>query len=412
MTTPLTLSIGRQLSDLGAFSQGEFRADSPDGLFALHVFEAAGESGPVSGQAPAFLLGDLRAGRAPALAAAGFALTFAHSARPADEVAAWRSGLERLSGKEAFPADRQSFAYRPVEFYGLCLGAQHLLAPDCPAASWLKTVALRLGTVTPAESWGGLLSRIAASLVGARWGGTWPQPRPDWPIDDLALMRWASVAHAPLFPVPMDRRPLDAALLARAVLEPLPQGSLPAVATLYQAVRAAARERLESDLEASWQLGRPAQDAVELVMKLCRRFPLFAAQIRKRHSKRKTVTFTDEYDVQDAMHALLRLFFDDVRAEEVTPSYAGNSSRIDFLLKREKVVVEVKMTRSGLKQKEVASQLIEDKERYRTHPDFRTLVCFVYDPDRLIANPAAVEDDVSQDSEGFRVVVIVSPKVA
>lgn len=41
----------------------------------------------------------------------------------------------------------------------------------------------------------------------------------------------------------------------------------------------------------------------------------------------------DEYDVQDLPHALLLLYFDDVRAEEWTPSYAGKSARMDFLLK-------------------------------------------------------------------------------
>jgi hypothetical protein len=33
----------------------------------------------------------------------------------------------------------------------------------------------------------------------------------------------------------------------------------------------------------------------------------------------------DEYDVQDLLYALLRIFFDDVRPEEWTPSFAGKS---------------------------------------------------------------------------------------
>lgn len=46
---------------------------------------------------------------------------------------------------------------------------------------------------------------------------------------------------------------------------------------------------------------------------------------------------------------------------------------------------------------EVANQLIQDRERYRTHPDCKALVCLVYDPAGLSHNPpaldAAVEDD-------------------
>jgi REase_DpnII-MboI len=64
-----------------------------------------------------------------------------------------------------------------------------------------------------------------------------------------------------------------------------------------------------------------------------------------------------EYDVQDLLHALLHLYCDDIRTEEWTPSYAGASSRMDFLLKKEKIVVEVKKTRQGLDAREVGEQL-------------------------------------------------------
>jgi hypothetical protein len=110
------------------------------------------------------------------------------------------------------------------------------------------------------------------------------------------------------------------------------------------------------------------------------------------------------------MHGLLRLHFDDVRPEEWTPSYAGSSSRTDFLLKKEKVVIETKMTRKNLGQREVADELIIDKERYRTHADCKTLVCFVYDPERRCHNPTALEGDLSEEREDLRTVVVVVPK--
>ncbi len=75
---------------------------------------------------------------------------------------------------------------------------------------------------------------------------------------------------------------------------------------------------------------------------------------------RETLKIEDEYDVQDLLHALLLLYFDDVRTEEWTPSYAGKSSRMDFLLKNERVVIEVKKTRLGLADKELGDQLIID----------------------------------------------------
>lgn len=68
--------------------------------------------------------------------------------------------------------------------------------------------------------------------------------------------------------------------------------------------------------------------------------------------------------IKDLLHALLLLYFDDVRAEEWTPSYAGKFSRMDFLLKNERVVIEVKKTRQGLADKELGEQLIIDVDRY------------------------------------------------
>ena len=179
---------------------------------------------------------------------------------------------------------------------------------------------------------------------------------------------------------------------------------------LYFAVREAVNSFIESSVERNWQFSKQGRDTVELVRTLCLRFDLFARQIQKRQRKRSSIIFTDEYDVQDAMHALLRLHFDDVRAEEWTPSYAGNASRVDFLLKREQIVIEAKMTRKGLDQREVANQLIIDKERYSAHSDCKTLVCFVYDPEHRCNNPDALVDDVSTAGPPICVVVVVAPR--
>ena len=93
-----------------------------------------------------------------------------------------------------------------------------------------------------------------------------------------------------------------------------------------------------------------------------------------------------------------------------TPNHAGSGSRMDFLLKNELMVIETKKTRKGLADKEVGEQLIIDIQKYRTHPDCKTLICFVYDPDRIIKNPIALEKDLSKSEQDFKVTVIVEPK--
>jgi len=147
-----------------------------------------------------------------------------------------------------------------------------------------------------------------------------------------------------------------------------------------------------------------------MLERLCARFHLVAGQLRSRHGNRDTLHVEDEYDVQDLLHALLTLEHDDIRPEEWTPSYTGGSSRMDFLLKLEQIVIEAKKTRSGLGVRELGEQLIIDIQQYKRRPDCRTLVCFVYDPEGQIANPRGVENDLSGDKDGLAVRVIIAPK--
>lgn len=162
----------------------------------------------------------------------------------------------------------------------------------------------------------------------------------------------------------------------------------------------------KENLEAQQKYSIPPLDRV---LQLLRRFHLVARQLRARYSSRETISIDDEYDVQDLLHALLRIDFDDVRPEEWTPSYAGKSSRMDFLLKAEKIVIETKMARKGLIDKDVGDQLIVDVARYKEHPDCNTLVCFVYDPDGYIRNHVGLCNDLQKNTKEIKVIVLVIP---
>jgi hypothetical protein len=148
-------------------------------------------------------------------------------------------------------------------------------------------------------------------------------------------------------------------------------------------------------------------DAIDAISLLCNRFPEVTRQLQYRHDDRPTIIMNDEYDVQDLMHSLLKLYFDDVREEEWTPSYAGGSSRIDFLLKDSEIALEIKKTREGLRDSKVGEQLIIDIEKYRSHPNTKTLICFVYDPQHFIRNPRGLENDLSGQRDGLDVRVLI-----
>ena len=152
--------------------------------------------------------------------------------------------------------------------------------------------------------------------------------------------------------------------------------------------------------------------ALDKLERMCSRFHIVARRLCKRHDDRDTLTITDEYDVQDLLHALLLLDFDDVRPEEWTPSCAGGSARTYFLLKKEKIFIEVNKTHKKLSDKVLGEQLLVDIDRYQRHPDCGRLVCFIYDPEEIINKPVQLVSDLENNSHNMPVRVIICPKRA
>ena len=173
--------------------------------------------------------------------------------------------------------------------------------------------------------------------------------------------------------------------------------------------------RLIRQLEIKTSAGDSSEDNLstrpdQLLQSIIEKFHTVSTQLLNRYNNKSTLEITDEYDVQDLLNALLRIHFEDVRKEEYTPSYAGGSTRVDFLLKREQTLIEVKKTRNNLKDKEVGNQLILDVAHYKSHPDCKKLICFVYDPDNLIVNPRGLEDDLNRlTTEEMIVEVYIRP---
>lgn len=173
----------------------------------------------------------------------------------------------------------------------------------------------------------------------------------------------------------------------------------------YKPIFDAAREDLAHSVTAQTMATEHAE--LDLIINILNKFPAFCRQLKKRYNDRTPLEINDEYDVQDLVHALLLPHFDDIRPEEGSPSFAGSSSRQDFLLKKEKIVIEVKKTRRFLGANKIGEELLIDMARYRAHPDCETLVCFVYDPEGWVTNPKGVIDDLEgKDADGKTRVVI------
>lgn len=138
--------------------------------------------------------------------------------------------------------------------------------------------------------------------------------------------------------------------------------------------------------------------SVHEVEDLLRRFPLFVKALSHRHADRPRIQLVDEYDVQDILGGLLAFDMEEVREEEWTPSYLGASSRMDFILPIRKTAIEVKMTRPGMTLRKLGDELLIDIARYRTHPDVRSLVCFIVDATEIIPNREGLIRDFQMSS--------------
>ena len=133
------------------------------------------------------------------------------------------------------------------------------------------------------------------------------------------------------------------------------------------------------------------KDLLEVLVKGLRRA---MHPLTHRRKGAQPLTFANEYDVQDLLHALLRPWVADIRPEEFTPSYAGSSTRMDLLLPAYRVVIETKVVRDRPHGKRVGEELIVDIDHYSKHPDCRMLWCVVYDPDHLVQNAEGLKADL------------------
>ena len=151
----------------------------------------------------------------------------------------------------------------------------------------------------------------------------------------------------------------------------------------------------------------PSLTALDRAVAVCETFHRSALVLRDRYGTRAPLVIADEYDVQYLLAALLPIHFDDVVAEDYVPAYAGGTSRIDFVLRPERIAIETKMTRATLRDKEVGEELLIDLARYETHPAVDSLICLVHDPARLIKNPRGLATDLETTPSRLKVRVVI-----
>lgn len=151
-----------------------------------------------------------------------------------------------------------------------------------------------------------------------------------------------------------------------------------------------------------------ADSVLDELATIFRRLPEFIAALEVEGNPNVPApTLINERDLQVLTNGILRLLYRNVIAEDAVPKRSGASSRADFVIKDEGILVETKMTRRSLTDKRVGDELLIDWGRYPEYPNTRGVFALVYDPKRYLRNPAALEDDLSQTSSSISMRTIV-----
>ncbi len=143
-----------------------------------------------------------------------------------------------------------------------------------------------------------------------------------------------------------------------------------------------------------------SEKAAEIVKYILIHFDFVAEQLKTRHDGRPTIIINDEYDVQDLLHAILSMFFEDVVSEEWNPSDGASPSRPDFLLMDNGSIIEVKTTLTRKSQestlrKKLEEELNNDLIKYSRRSDCKNIYLFIYDPEHKIKKHTTFERGMS-----------------
>ncbi|GFZ79849.1 hypothetical protein GCM10011531_07230 [Aquaticitalea lipolytica] len=120
---------------------------------------------------------------------------------------------------------------------------------------------------------------------------------------------------------------------------------------------------------------------LDLVKQVIDNFPEAIKQIKSRRKGKDVFQFKDEYDVQDILYIMLKPIFPKMKAEDPIEKVGSTSTKIDLILREEKILIEVKMIKENDNdESKFIKQLKEDIQSYYVCQWMKHLVCFIYDP--------------------------------
>lgn len=159
------------------------------------------------------------------------------------------------------------------------------------------------------------------------------------------------------------------------------------------------------------------EEVVDYIVKTLRNFTPIASSVTKRRKgkENETIRLSDEYDIQDLLHVMLKPQFPLIRTENVVDGKTDRQFlKIDFTIPDSNIAIECKYAKHDTSMPEIKKQMHDDIIIYSNHPDCKTLIFFIYNKDFNISDPIPYEKFYSTNSSfgehKVKLHLIISPK--
>lgn len=309
MTDAVAKSFGYQLNDLEQYIQANYNWESPESAFARYIYYRSGATTPftVPEDTVIQLLSHWRLREAPILAAVGYEIASGRNFRESF-LEDWANGFTRLASREAFPSDRTSFFFRPVELLGISLGAKNCPKVHQKDLIWLQEVLTegeqKLGS---GDLWTFVLGIYAAQSISVNWKSlNLPLPE-EMNIDELALVKWVCSfdSHvAQRFGFTQHESEIDKTLLSRCITTQKVVNDNSRAAVLYLSLKKTVILLIQKNCENYWLLNCSSSELFSLIKSLSIRFHSVAQQLK---FQKNSLEITDGYSIKDLLPVLSQL---------------------------------------------------------------------------------------------------------
>jgi hypothetical protein len=305
-------SFSYQLDSLSQYLKANYHRESPESSFAHYVFQQTNSQLPfeVANDIEIATLESNRLSQAPTLAAVGYGLACGRQFG-ISFLETWANGLVRLSGREAFPAHRTSFFYRPTELLGIALGVSYHYKSQPEHSKWLQDILVEgEQRSTHSDLWTFLLSAYAAHILSVTWRSRSLRLVHEMTVDELALAKWLcsvepTFAHA--FGLIQIESSIDKTLLEYCIEFLSSAQDSARAALLYFALKRTVNQIFQTSWDEYEQIHQNPQKSIEWLRNICDNVHIVTQYLQSQLSRQSNIEAPNIQDMQLLLQALPRL---------------------------------------------------------------------------------------------------------